>query len=68
MESANPVFYRSSGAPAWHDNITEELQHTLLIILNVKVSAGEGQAVDNPLYNNIIRSDSLKVDEHVSCI
>jgi hypothetical protein len=30
------------------------------------VGAGEEQAVDNPPYNDIIRSDSLEIDEHAS--
>jgi hypothetical protein len=33
MESASPVFYCGSGAPAWHNGIRGELRHTLLIIL-----------------------------------
>jgi hypothetical protein len=37
-------------------------------LIDVKVGAGEGQAVDNPPYNNIIRSDSLEVYKHASCM
>jgi hypothetical protein len=44
------------------------LKQSVLVYLHVKIGAGEGQAVDNPLYNNIIRSDSLEVDEHAFCI
>jgi hypothetical protein len=35
---------------------------------SVKVGAGEEQAVDNPLYNDMIRSYSLEVDEHAPSI
>jgi hypothetical protein len=34
----------------------------------VKGVAGEGQAVDNPPYNDMIRSDSSAVYEYASCM
>jgi hypothetical protein len=36
--------------------------------LLIKVGASEEQAVDNPPYNDMIRSDSLEADEHASGI
>jgi hypothetical protein len=38
------------------------------MLIAVKIGAGEGQAVDNPLYNDIIRSNSLEVYKHVPSI
>jgi hypothetical protein len=34
--------------------------------MHVKIGVSEEQAVDNSLYNNIIRSDSLEVYKHAS--